>query len=227
MGTIYAAGSAGACRDDIDADTVSDHEDNCPTSSNPDQANQDHDWAGDVCDCLPSSYDAFRAPGEADGLTVGVDLVRDRIGWCTHAYESGYGTVFAVVRGLLSELPVGSGPSEVCLASALGNIRLGDPSIPPADDGFWYVHRANNDCGVGTYGFDSEGNERRGPIPDSCPTSEEELCEETGGRWDPGSCGHYSCGQRPDRDAIIPGCDCGPSRNFGPGVGCIEDPECP
>jgi hypothetical protein len=54
----------------------------------------------------------------------------------------------------------------------------------------------------------------------------ETLCVATGGRWDPTSCGHYECGQFPPCDAIIPGCDCGPGRNFTPGRGCIADPRC-
>jgi hypothetical protein len=106
------------------------------------------------------------------------------------------------------------------------DVRFPDGETPPAGEGFWYVLRATNDCGIGTYGSDSGGNERGGPVPDGCPTCEEELCWTTGGSWDPGSCGHYPCGAFPDCDAIIPGCDCGAGRNFGPGVGCFADPAC-
>lgn len=52
------------------------------------------------------------------------------------------------------------------------------------------------------------------------------LCEETGGVWDPRSCGHYECGEAPACDAVIPGCDCGEGQNFGAGIGCYEDPYC-
>ncbi len=58
------------------------------------------------------------------------------------------------------------------------------------------------------------------------PFSEQHLCEMTDGTWDPLSCGHYFCGQFPDCDAIIPGCDCGPGRNFQAGLGCVPDPAC-
>jgi len=60
----------------------------------------------------------------------------------------------------------------------------------------------------------------------SCHPSEQLLCEATGGIWDPLSCGHYNCGQFPACDAIIPGCNCGPTRNFEVGVGCVPDPAC-
>jgi hypothetical protein len=57
-------------------------------------------------------------------------------------------------------------------------------------------------------------------------TSDEQLCVDTGGRWDPISCGHYHCGFFPECDAVIPGCDCGAGLNFKPGLGCIPDPQC-
>lgn len=56
---------------------------------------------------------------------------------------------------------------------------------------------------------------------------EEALCQNSGGTWDPLSCGDYTCGAFPECDAIIPGCDCGPGRNFVPGIGCEDDPACP
>ena len=55
---------------------------------------------------------------------------------------------------------------------------------------------------------------------------DEALCAETGGRWDPVGCGHLWCGIPVDCDAAIPGCDCGPGRNFVPGRGCMFDAAC-
>ncbi len=59
----------------------------------------------------------------------------------------------------------------------------------------------------------------------ACPDPQM-LCEATGGRWDEQSCGHYECGFPPPCDAIIPGCDCGPGKNFDPLEGCIFDEAC-
>ncbi len=53
-----------------------------------------------------------------------------------------------------------------------------------------------------------------------------ELCADTAGEWDEGSCGHYMCGQEPECAAVIPGCDCGPGHNFVDGQGCVADDAC-
>ena len=158
---------------------------------------------------------------------VGADLVKARLGWCSPAYAWGPATSVSVARGHLSELPVGSGGVGSCLASALQAARLDDRTTPPLGDGFWYLVRAANSCGVGSYGFTSEGSEREGPIISSCPVNEAELCVATGGWWDVNSCGHYWCGLPPDCDAIIPGCDCGEGRSFAAGTGCFDDESCP
>lgn len=50
------------------------------------------------------------------------------------------------------------------------------------------------------------------------------LCEDTGGVWDPTSCGHYSCGNAPSCDAIIPGCNCGSFSVFDEAAGCLAAP---
>jgi hypothetical protein len=59
------------------------------------------------------------------------------------------------------------------------------------------------------------------------PTREAHLCFHSGGEWDESSCGHYTCGEFPECDAVIPGCDCGPAANFVEGEGCVEDSACP
>ncbi len=57
-------------------------------------------------------------------------------------------------------------------------------------------------------------------------STKKSLCEETGGTWDPTSCGDYDCGEVPPCAAVIPGCDCGPDANFVPLQGCQPDPTC-
>lgn len=60
----------------------------------------------------------------------------------------------------------------------------------------------------------------------SCSDPDERaLCENTDGLWDEGSCGHYQCGNAPDCDAVIPGCNCGQVRTFGE-EGCAMDDAC-
>lgn len=61
---------------------------------------------------------------------------------------------------------------------------------------------------------------------DSTPVTDAELCTETNGRWDTGSCGHYACGKMPACRAVIPGCDCGKDANFVEVQGCVADAAC-
>ena len=56
--------------------------------------------------------------------------------------------------------------------------------------------------------------------------SDQRLCTGSGGTWDDGACGHYMCGVPNPCEALIPGCDCGPTSNFVDGMGCVEDDEC-
>jgi hypothetical protein len=87
------------------------------------------------------------------------------------------------------------------------------------------------DCGANR-NFDSS----RGCVPDwTCVATErQQVCTSTGGTWhecgtgDPGcSCGDYNCGVPNYMDpCIMPGCDCGPSRNFDSALGCLWDGTC-
>jgi hypothetical protein len=93
-------------------------------------------------------------------------------------------------------------------------------------------------CPTGTLPWDSNGDGcddlclcPDGTFPDAAGTcwgnsGEMMLCLDTGGAWDAFSCGHYQCGMPPLCDAIIPGCDCGPTATFDAGKGCVPDPNC-
>jgi hypothetical protein len=69
-------------------------------------------------------------------------------------------------------------------------------------------------------------NDLDGEVDEDCGGREELLCEGSGGVWHPESCGDYQCGDAPDCEAIIPGCDCGPTSNFSRTSGCFEDDAC-
>jgi hypothetical protein len=80
------------------------------------------------------------------------------------------------------------------------------------------------DCGDGHNFKPGEGC-----VPDaSCTDHDDEhaLCEDTGGTWDEATCGHYFCGMERDCAPTLPGCNCGPERNFVEGRGCVLDPVC-
>jgi hypothetical protein len=70
-----------------------------------------------------------------------------------------------VLRGLVSELPVG-GASDACLAAGTLASSVADADLPTAGAAFWYLVRAENVCGTGTYGATSGGSPRLGA---ACP----------------------------------------------------------
>jgi hypothetical protein len=53
---------------DTDGDEVRDYADNCPTASNPEQAETDGDGVGDACDTCPNTANADQLESDADGL---------------------------------------------------------------------------------------------------------------------------------------------------------------
>jgi len=126
--------------------------------------NLDGDARGDECDCAPEDPRAFAVPGEVTELRLGQDKLT--LGWKSAAPISGVDTVHDVVRGTLEELPVGGGPAEICLAPGILDATASDPASPAAEGGFWYLVRGRNLCGMGTYGFETSGIERRATV---CP----------------------------------------------------------
>src|SRR5262249_7585021 len=90
-------------------------------------------------------------PGEVTGLAFQAD--KQTLVW-NAAGGAGPGTVHDVPRGLVSQLPVGSGAGESCLATVSGATTT-DAAMPPLGAAFWYLVRGRNSCGTGTYGVAS------------------------------------------------------------------------
>ena len=67
---------------------------------------------------------------------------------------------YQVTRGWVSALPVGNGDSEACLALDVTNGNVADEGVPDVDGSFWYLVRARNACGAGSYGTASDGSSR-------------------------------------------------------------------
>lgn len=74
--------------------------------------------------------------------------------------------VHDVARGLVGELPVGAGLSEVCLASGISTHTASDTARPAPGSSFWYLVRRRDNCGTGVYGFASDGTPR---VTSACP----------------------------------------------------------
>jgi hypothetical protein len=74
--------------------------------------------------------------------------------------------VYDVVRGAIGEWPVGSGASEQCQGSAVASTQIDVTEDPATENGFWYLVRGRNACGIGTYGSASDGSPR---VTSVCP----------------------------------------------------------
>jgi photosystem II stability/assembly factor-like uncharacterized protein len=126
-------------------------------------ADADGDGRENLADCRPDDSTVFAAPGEVSGLAFDSDPMT--LSWSSAQPSAGTATEHQVLRGLVSGLPVGGG-SESCIAAGTLASSLADPTVPPAGAGFWYLVRARNVCGTGTYGSTSEGAPRLGT---ACP----------------------------------------------------------
>jgi len=115
----------------------------------------DGDGVLDVDDCAPADSGAFAIPVEVSGLTLAADGVT--VSWDSEASVAGSATLYEIIRGSVAGLPVGSQTSEVCAASGLQNTTWIDLSPLPIGEVYWYLVRARNVCGMGTYGSTSGG----------------------------------------------------------------------
>lgn len=103
--------------------------------------------ANDACQGGVCTGVAVQTPGEAGNVRIAAD--REMVTWDPVAGA----TTYDVLRGLLGQLPVGSGPGESCLATGISGTTTSDPATPPVASGYWYLARGKNACGTGTYGF--------------------------------------------------------------------------
>jgi hypothetical protein len=165
-------------RRDGDADGIADAFDNCPLVANAGQQDFDGDLLGDACDpnddndplddfadCRPLDPTLWSAPGESS-LTLSF-LDQATLAWTSLAGASGPATVYDLVRGPLSDLHGGQpAGSEFAGAACLRNdfasppLTTTDTELPARGQGFYYLLRGDNACGMGSYGRRSDGSER-------------------------------------------------------------------
>ncbi len=109
-------------------------------------------------DCDLSDPDTFAAPPEVLGLNVVDDPLA---GTVTVAWDSldpvvGPGASYDVHSGMLSDLPDTGFEQGSFLVEGLDDAPFLDPqNDPPPGDGFWYLVRSINTCGIGTWGDSS------------------------------------------------------------------------
>jgi hypothetical protein len=162
---------------DAEGDGVGDICDNCASVANTDQADFDHDGLGDACDpdidgdgvlnandCAPLDPTLSSLPGEVSRLHVeGVNP--SVVSWT----GAGSGVVYDVAGGTVSQLgPDGGAAGASCLYDNDSSTQWSDTRPnPDPGAGWYYLARAENACGRGSYGSASGGQPRQ-PAND-CP----------------------------------------------------------
>lgn len=172
---------------DADRDGVGNVCDNCPVHPNPLQADTDSDGVGDACtldsdgdgvgdgsDCAPFLASVFAPPQEVAAVTV-VQGAGTDVGWVDQEGSAGPGTSYDIASGLVSALRTGGGfPGAVCLEAGVPLPPYADTASTPASrEGRYYLVRAANTCGAGTYGNGTGSPDPRDllddPLADPCP----------------------------------------------------------
>jgi photosystem II stability/assembly factor-like uncharacterized protein len=123
----------------------------------------DGDGVPNASDCAPADGGAYAAPAEVFQRPTAND---DEVAWNPLDVQAGPGTGYDVLRGLVPELRQASRPSDVCLATSLVAGSLTDTARPAPGGAFFYLVRARNACGTGTWGTASSGAPR---VVTACP----------------------------------------------------------
>src|SRR5437867_1507837 len=111
-----------------------------PNSGFKGVATGNHHGVRDALDCSPDNTSAFAVPREVrNDRFPGATL----LAWSSERPRSGSGTRYDVLRGDLSELPVGSGPRAACLADGTGAETMTEPAVPAAGQGPYYLVRSH------------------------------------------------------------------------------------
>jgi hypothetical protein len=116
---------------------------------------------GDVCvGGVCAGTGAIVVPAETTDLAAAADKI-------TYTWSSvADATSYAVVRGGVAALPVGSSAGgEVCFAGFSAPAVV-DPATPAPNAAFWYLSQARNPCGYGPIGTQSNGTVR---VTTVCP----------------------------------------------------------
>ena len=103
-------------------------------------------------DCNDASPGSWHLPVAVTGLTVAGKLSTN-VSWNDQSVASGPGTAYDLATGSLPPLDFSLAG---CAQSAGGTSIIDARPYPPVGSGYWYLPRARNACGSGTYGTAQE-----------------------------------------------------------------------
>ena len=124
----------------------------------------DADGTPDPVDCAPLDPGASAIHGEVPGVVFAGD--KQTLSWGLPLPSGGADATYDLMRGALNELPVTGGAADACPAPSVAGPSTQDATTPPAGAGFYYLVRARNVCGAGTYGSATSGAVR---VSSVCP----------------------------------------------------------
>jgi hypothetical protein len=113
----------------------------------------DRDFAPSAFDCNDGDPGARAIPVEATALTV-THAAGATLSWASQSATAGSGTTYDIVTGSLSELRADASYARTaCLASRVAAATYADTrGGPVSDDAYYYLLRARNSCGAGSFG---------------------------------------------------------------------------
>jgi hypothetical protein len=127
----------------------------------------DRDDVGSGVDCNDENAGLKAPPGEVAGVRIDRIAGATRVSFTSQDATAGTDTVYDVASGFLSELRADAGFAQAfCLAGAAPDSPYDDGRVDPAPgSGWYYLLRARNGCGAGTYGASRSGLDASSPCP--------------------------------------------------------------
>ena len=122
---------------------------------------------GDACSNGSCSGTGGAAAPDVGSVSAAKSNVTAAFDWGATLGAIGYD----VLRGRVKDWPFGLSPvTEICLAGDVVGTTVSDADVPAANDGYWYLVRADYACGNGSYGTGtSHGVPATSRLSGTCP----------------------------------------------------------
>jgi hypothetical protein len=108
-------------------------------------------------DCIDTNPFVWLSPFEVTSLSVNPGSSTSIV-WDDQNVLAGPGTTYNLASGRIADLKGPGFSQSVCLLSGGGNAYTDVRSDPLLGEGYWYLARAANSCGIGTFGSSQRDN---------------------------------------------------------------------